>query len=156
MWIRGAPPSHTRTEVVRLDENWVQNELFCTGISIVPKLCPPAHRVPSRYEGRKPGENPVCPVFSSPTPGVPSLRPRRTAELRLAADAQAHHPPLPAAGLVGRRHHRTPCFTWRGSGARKRSTARRIKRAPPPPGRTWQRGVPVGRSRVVGGPGAGN
>ena len=93
-------------------------------------------QLPSRYEGRKPGENPVCPVFSSPTPGVPSLRPRRTAELRLAADAQAHHPPLPAAGLVGRRHHRTPCFTWRGSGARKRSTARRIKRAPPPPGRT--------------------
>ena len=26
---------------------------------------------------------------------------------------EARHPPLPAAGLVGRRHHRTPCFAWR-------------------------------------------
>ena len=36
------------------------------------------------------------------------------------APPEAHHPPLPAAGLVCRRHHRTPCFTWRISSHKTR------------------------------------
>ena len=56
---QGGPPVHIRTEVVLLDGKWVQNELFCIGISIVPKVSPPAHpllaiRGPALTERRSP------------------------------------------------------------------------------------------------------